>query len=207
MKYTGPKFKLCRREWINLFWVSKYDVRKRRWTPWQHWANMARLSEYGKLLRNKQSLKRMYLLTEKQFRKLVIDDAWKFSKNKWINHDQAVIQFLERRLDSTLVKAGFAQTIMQARQMICHGHFKLNWSKHNVSSYYMKSWDKLELRDRLKSSSLYTDIPALSWKFVEPSWLKVDKSKFSIEMLDLPHTQDITLPVDVLKVIEYYARA
>ena len=70
MRYTGPKFKQCRREGVNLFWSEKYNVKRRRQLPGQHWANQARLTEYGKLLRNKQLLKRLYQLSEKQFKKI-----------------------------------------------------------------------------------------------------------------------------------------
>lgn len=88
-----------------MFGVPKYDIRKRRRVPGQHGAGMARLSEYGKLLRNKQALKRMYFLNEKKFYKLVAVDALKYSKNKGIAHDKAVLQFLERRLDSMVLRA------------------------------------------------------------------------------------------------------
>lgn len=80
MRYTWPKFKLCRREQANLFWSDKYDIKKRRSLPWQHGASMKRNSEYGKLLRNKQTLKRSYLLSEKQFRNLVQKQSSKYSK-------------------------------------------------------------------------------------------------------------------------------
>ncbi len=138
MKYTGPKFKLCRREGINLFGVAKYDVRKRRGTPGQHGGAMARLSEYGKLLRNKQVLKRTYLLTEKQFKRLVTVQAAKYAKNKGIGHDTAVFQFLERRLDTIILRAGLAHTIMQARQIVNHAHLLLNGKKHNIPSYFVQ---------------------------------------------------------------------
>lgn len=207
MRYTWPKFKLCRREWLNLFWPLKYDIKKNRKLPGQHWDTMPRLSEYWKLLRNKQILKRMYQLTEKQFVRLVMSDSMIYSKNKWMNHDQAVIQFLERRLDSIMLKSWFANTIMQARQIITHWHFSLNWKKHNIPSYYVIPWDKIQLKDRLKSSSLYTNILLNNNAFKLPSWIKVDKSSITIEILDLPKIEEIKVPVDILKVVEYYARA
>lgn len=207
MKFTWKKFKLCRREWINLFWAAKYDIKKNRKLPWQHWENMPRLSEYGKLLRNKQVLKRMYLLSEKQFVKLVTKDSLTYAKNKNVNHDAAVVQFLERRLDSIILRAGLAHTIMQARQILNHGHFMLNGKKHNIPSYFVKPWDKVQLRERLKPSALYTNIPLNTNVFKLPSWIKFDKSTMTMEVLDLPKVEEIKLPVDILKVVEYYARA
>ena len=207
MKYTGPKFRLCRREGINLFWTPKYDIRKRRKTPWQHGWTIQRLSEYGKLLRNKQTLKRMYLLSEKQFRRYVVDIAWKLSKNKGIDHDKAILQTLERRLDVIILRAGLAKTIMQARQMVNHGHFLLNGKKHNIPSYLVKKGDIIELKDKYKTSPLYADIPLMQSNFKLPSWLKVDKENLKIEIVDLPKPEEIKVPVDVLKVVEFYARA
>ena len=207
MKYTWPKFRLCRREGINLFWVPKYDVRKRRKTPWQHGSTIQRLSEYWKLLRNKQVLKRMYLLSEKQFKRYVVDIAGKLSKNKWIDHDKAILQTLERRMDVIVLRAGFAKTIMQARQMVNHGHFLLNGKKHNIPSYLVKPGDKITLKGKYRTSPLYADIPLMQSNFKLPSWLKVDKEKFEIEVVDYPKPEEIKVPVDVLKVVEFYARA
>lgn len=84
MRYTGPKFKLCRREGINLFGPAKYDVRKRRSVPGQHGSSNVRYSEYGKLLRNKQTLKRVYQLSEKQFKRLVMEQAANYAKNQGV---------------------------------------------------------------------------------------------------------------------------
>jgi len=204
MRYTGPKFKLCRREGINLFGTPKYDVRKRRKLPGQHGDKMPRLSEYGKLLRNKQVLKRIYQMSEKQFKKFVTDIAAKYSKNKGMDHDKAVKVTLERRLDAILLRSGIAKTIMQARQMVTHGHFLLNGKKHNIPSYLVKPGDVIQLRDKLKESPLYADIDS---SVKVPSYLKVDLKDKKIEVVDLPRDEEIKLPVDVLKVIEFYARA
>ncbi len=204
MRYTGPKFKLCRREGINLFGTPKYDVRKRRKLPGQHGDKMPRLSEYGKLLRNKQVLKRIYQMSEKQFKKFVTDIAAKYSKNKGMDHDKAVKVTLERRLDAILLRSGIAKTIMQARQMVTHGHFLLNGKKHNIPSYLVKPGDIIQLRDKLKESPLYADIDS---SVKVPSYLKVDLKDKKIEVVDLPRDEEIKLPVDVLKVIEFYARA
>jgi small subunit ribosomal protein S4 len=87
---------------------------------------MQRNSEYGKLLRNKQLLKRSYLLSEKQFAKIVKVTASQYAKNQNVSHDFALFQFLERRMDVIVLRSGLAQTIMQARQMVVHGHFTLN---------------------------------------------------------------------------------
>ncbi len=205
-RYTGPKFKLCRREGLNLFGTEKYNVKKRKSLPGQHGATPARLSEYGKLLRNKQVLKRVFQMNEKQFAKLVTVISKAYAKNNGLNHDKVLVQFLMRRLDNVIVQSGYAKTIMQARQMVVHGHFLLNGTKHNVPSYYVNKSDVITLKQSLQSSDLYaTDNNQKS-----PIWLNVSKSNFAVTILDLPHTNDadtLDLPSDVLKVIEFYARA
>lgn len=206
MKYTGPKFKLCRREQIDLFGAKKYSVKKRRSLPGQHWGSMQRSSEYGKLLRNKQVLKRLYFLSEKQFARIVEDIAGKFSKNNDVTHDVALFQFLERRMDSIVFRAGFAKSMTQARQMINHGHFTLNGVKHNIPSTFLKAGDKLQLKEKLKGSPLFTQNLSDN-KSKLPSWIKVDKNEHTIEVLGLPKMWEIGVPADVLKVIEFYARA
>lgn len=180
-------------------------MKKRRGVPGQHGANMPRLSEYGKMLRNKQVLKRMYLMSEKQFRKLVSSVSLRYAKNKGTDHDKALVQFLERRMDSVILRAGLAKTIMQARQMVTHGHFSLNGQKHNVPSYYVQPGDVIKVRDKVAGSSLYQ--AGFDNADSKLAWLKVNKGDKSIEVLDLPDVAEMQLPVDVLKVIEFYARA
>lgn len=92
---------------------------------------------------------------------------------------------------------------MQARQMITHWHFLLNWKKHNIPSYLVKPGDVIELREKLKNSPLY------QWENKNiriPSHLKVNQAEKRIEVIDMPKEEEIKLPVDVLKVIEFYAR-
>ncbi len=204
MRYTGPKFKLCRREQVDLFGSKKYDIKKNRNLPWQHWAAMKRSSEYGKLLRNKQLLKRTYGLSEKQFVRIVKQTAAQYSKNKQVAHDLAIFQFLERRVDSIVYRAGLAKTIMQARQMVGHAHFLLNGKKHNISSTFVEIGDKITLKKSLQNSPLYSN---LDNKNKIPSWIKFDKNTYTIEILNLPQIGEVNVNADLLKVIEFYARA
>lgn len=206
MRYTWPKFKLCRREQLNLFGSEKYDVKKRRALPWQHGSSMKRNSEYGKLLRNKQVLKRSYLLSEKQFSKLVQKSSAKYSKNNNISHDLALYIFLESRMDSVIYRSGLAKTIIQARQMVGHGHFLLNGKKHNIPSTFIKAWDKITLKEKLKDSTLYSGASINKSQKI-PSWIKVDRNKYEMEVLSLPKLWELWVLSDILKVIEFYARA
>lgn len=206
MRYTWPKYKLCRREGINLFGSQKYDIKK--WTSLpgkpKDTRSMTRLTEYAKLLRNKQALKRIYQMTERQFYNLVTKTSQKFAKNNGLPHDEVMLQFLERRFDAVLLKAGIAKTIIQARQMVTHGHWTLNGRKHNIPSYFVKPGDVLALREKAKKSPLYANIDNVA---SVPAWIKIDKNQLSVELLELPDAKTITSPVDLIKVIEYYARA
>ena len=208
MRYTWPKFKLCRREQTNIFWSEKYNIKKNRALPGQHGSSMHRYSEYGKLLRNKQLLKRLYWLSERQFVNIVTKTAAKFSKNNSISHDEALFQFLESRADAIVYRSWISKTITQARQMVTHGHFLLNGKKHNIPSSFLKQWDILTLKEKLNNSSLYTQIASAKDANVKiPSWIKVDKNKHQIEILNNPKLWEISVPADLIKVIEYYARA
>lgn len=149
----------------------------------------------------------MYLLSEKKFKKIVVSLSSRYAKNNWIAHDKALLQFLERRFDVILLRSWFANTIMQARQIAVHGHFLLNGKKHNVPSYFVKPWDKITLKKKLHSSPLYSISPLVSWSVSLPSWIKVNKKTFELEIMDLPNPEEISAPVDLLKVVEFYARA
>lgn len=194
-----------RREGINFFQNDKYDVKKRRGMPGQHGATMPRLSEYGKLLRNKQVLKRTYFMAEKPFAKLVKFTASRYAKNKGLSHDKVLLQFLERRLDAVVFRAGLSKTIVQARQMVTHGHFTLNGNKHNVPSYFVNASDVIAVREKVAKSPLYEG--AFNSAKTDISRLKVNKADKTIEVMDLPDVSTLQTPVDVLKVIEFYARA
>ena len=206
MRYTWAKFRLCRREQLNLFGPQKYNLKKRKDLPWQHGASMQRNSEYGKLLRNKQVVKRSYLLSEKQFSTIVKKTAAKYAKNNKMSHDFALFQFLERRLDVIVLRSGLANTIMQARQMVTHGHFQLNGKKHNIPSTFVEVGDKISVKEKLKNSPLYANASKAAPAKV-PSWLKVDKNAYAIEVLAMPQKGEIEPLGDLLKVIEFYARA
>lgn len=207
MKYTGPKFKLCRREQVDLFGAPKYNVKKNRNLPGQHGAAMQRSSEYGKLLRNKQLLKRTYLLTERQFSRIVKEISAKYSKNKEVSRDVALFQLLERRMDAILYRAGLAKTIIQARQMVNHSHISLNGKKHNIPSTFVQVGDVLQVKEKLQKSPLYTQAFVENNKVKVPSRIKVNKNAYSIEVLTMPVPGEIGLNADLLKVIEFYARA
>ena len=136
-----------------------------------------------------------------------MNQAGTYAKNKGVGHDKAVFQFLERRLDTIILRAGLAHTIMQARQIVTHAHLLLNGRKHNIPSYFVQPGDIIQIKPKLQSSALYTMCPLVAGNHTLPSWIKVNKKTFEIEILDMPKDEEIGVPVDILQVIEFYARA
>jgi small subunit ribosomal protein S4 len=130
----------------------------------------------------------------------------KYAKNNEISHDAALYIFLESRMDSIVYRSGLAKTIMQARQMVGHGHFLLNWRKHNIPSTFIKAGDKITIKPKLKESPLYSS--SLVNKAIKvPSWINVDRNKYEIDLLSSPKLWELWVLADILKVIEFYARA
>lgn len=202
MRYTGPKARLCRREGINLFGSDKYDkiLAKRPQAPGQHGAKGSKLSGYGKQLREKQKVRIMYGLSEKQLRKLFAD-AKKMEGMTSLN----MMKLLEQRLDNVVYRAGFARTRMQARQMVNHGHFMLNGHRVTTPSIRVKAGDTFQVRDKAKNSPLFQGFKELK-SDISPSWINVTKSNLSIEVKSLPGDDDIEHIIDPALIVEFYSR-
>ena len=147
-RYTGPVCRLCRREGTKLFlkgdrcFSEKCSVDKRQYAPGQHGQNKARLTEYGVQLREKQKVKRMYGLLEDQFAGTMA----KASRMKGRAGDN-LLQLLERRLDNTVFRLGFATSRAEARQLVQHGHFAVNGRKVSIPSFSVKLGMKIVLRE------------------------------------------------------------
>lgn len=187
----------------NIFFSKKYDLAKNEKVPGQHWAAMQRLSDYAKLLYNKQALKKTYWLTEKQFAKLVKFTSKSYAKNNNLSHDVSLMQFLERRCDVVLFRSWIAATIMQARQMITHGHWLLDGKKHNIPSTFLMPWQTLTLQAKYQDSGLYQQVSSV----IPPVYISHNKAKHEVVLQSMPIIDPETSSFDILKVIEFYARA
>jgi len=204
MKYTGPKTRLCRREGINLFSAPKYQkiMTRRPGVPGMHGTKrMAKLSEYGRQLREKQKLKRTYGLSEKQFFRYV-DAA---TRKKGITHE-ILIKALESRLDNVIFRSGLALTRAQARQFASHGIFLLNGRRIDIPSIEVKPGDMIEVRSTKKDSPIFHKIREEIPDHKPPQWLNVDISKRSITIQDIPDTSDIEASIESRLIIEFYSR-
>jgi small subunit ribosomal protein S4 len=162
---------------------------------------MGKLTEYAKQLREKQKTKRIFGLSEKQFRR-TFDKAMRSSG---ITGD-VLLQLLERRLDNALFRGGFALTRMQARQFAGHGLFLLNGRRVDVPSMLLQVGDKLEVRGKSKNSEVFKKNFDELEKYDSPSWLKVDRKKMTIEVIALPDNMHFEQAVVPQMIVEFYSR-
>ena len=203
-KYSGNKGKICRRFGVNLFGNMKYDrvLAKRPNPPGVHGANAARkkLSEFGKQLVEKQKLKITYGLREKQFR-ITFDRA---ARLPGVTGNNLMI-LLEARLDNVVYRLGMATTRSSARQLVGHGHVKINGRRCNISSYSVRPGDVITLKDSAKSKALVQrNLDAT--RSEAPEWVNLIKEELKGEVVRLPEREEIPSVADELMVVELYSK-
>lgn len=200
-RYTGPKCRQCRREGISLCGSEKCALIKKNYAPGQHGQkkSFSKPSEYARQLREKQKLRHMYGVSERQLRNYYT----KASKKREVTGN-ALLKELEARLDNVIYRSGFAKTRPQARQMVNHGHFRINGVRMNVPSYQVKAGDKFELVERVKGSNLYSELD--KGKFAPPAWLKVDLKQRGGEVTRQLEDEDLDKVVQTHLVVEFYSK-
>jgi small subunit ribosomal protein S4 len=197
-RYTGPKFKLSRRLGISLSGNGK-DL-KRPFPPGQHGPNQRKkLSGYGVQLQEKQKLRHMYGLNEKQFRNL-FDKA---SKIQGMTGENFMI-LLENRLDNLIYRLGFANSRAGARQLVAHGHVLVNGKKVDIPSYLVSTGDMLGLRERSKSLSSIKE--ALANRNYLPGYLEFNDSALEGKFIRLPERSELPQEIDEKQIVEFYSR-
>lgn len=191
-RYTGPTHKLCRREGIPLCGRDNCPVKTRLSAPGQHGARRRRISKYGLQLREKQKAKRIYGVREAQFKRY-----FQTALEEKGETGEVLLQILERRLDNTLYRAGFAKSRSHARQMVGHGLVKVNGKRVTIPSYLVKGGDKIGLVK--KDASFYEEV-------VKPSWLRRSKAKREAEIKAIPKREEIGAEIDEKLIVEFYSR-
>lgn len=200
-RYTGPKFKLCRREGINLFGSRKYDVEKRNYPPGQHGQmRKGKLSNYGVQLREKQKVKRVYGILEKQFRRYYE----KAAQAKGVT-GFTLLELLERRLDNTIFRLGFAITRMQARQFVNHGLIYVNGQRVNIPSFNVKPGDEIEIK-KAKIQAVIKEVLAQTKERIIPAWLTADNANFTGKVNGIPTREDVQFPIAEQLIVELYSK-
>ncbi len=206
-RYTGPVCRLCRREGTKLFlkgdrcFSEKCSVDKRQYAPGQHGQNKPRLTEYGVQLREKQKVKRMYGLMEQQFAGTMA----KASRMKGRAGDN-LLQLLERRLDNTVFRLGFATSRAEARQLVQHGHFAVNGRTVSIPSFTVRLGMKIVLREGSRQIARIIGALDTVESRAIPGWLEIEKENFAGVVKALPARQDVTMPIEEQLIVELYSR-
>ena len=200
-RYTGPRTRISRRFGIPMFGPDKY-LERRNYGPGVHGPKSRRKhTEYGLGLIEKQKLRYFYGLMERQFRG-VYERAL---KRRGVTGEQ-MLQILETRLDNVVYHLGFGVTRSAARQMVNHGHIKVNGRKVNVPSYGLKVNDTIEVRDSNVSRQLATKNLELATSKVVPEWLQLHKDTFKGVVMRIPTREDIQPIANEQAVVEFYSR-
>ena len=206
---STAKCKLCRREKTKLFLRGKRcetvrcAVERRPQMPGQHGAKRkrGRLTDYGLHLREKQKIKRMYGLGERQFVRY-----FKKAVGQPGNTSENFLVLLETRLDNVLYNAGWATSRGQARQFIAHGHIMVNNKRVSISSFNVKAGDVIAPNKHELSQKLVVTWKDISKKELTPTWMKRKDDTKQIEIIQLPKLEDIAVPVNVQLVVEFASR-
>lgn len=206
-RYAESVCRLCRRENQKLFlkgdrcYSDKCSFERRGYPPGQHGQGRIKFSEYGLQLREKQKVKRIYGLLEKQFR-LTFERA---ERMKGVTGNN-LVGLLERRLDNVAYRLGFANSRMEARQLVRHRHLLVNGKSVDVPSYTVKKGDVIEVREKSRNvTRIQAALEGLKRREV-PQWLESDASQFRGKVRDLPARDDVTAPMEERLIVELYSK-
>jgi len=206
-RYIDPVCRLCRREGLKLFlkggrcYTKKCSFERRPTPPGQHGIRRRKVGDYGLQLREKQKVRRVYGVLEKQFRNYFIDAT----RHSGVT-GEALLQSLELRLDNVVFRLGFAPSRAAARQMVAHGHFAVNGVPTNIPSYRLKIGDRIEVRESHKERELFKTVKETLRSHQAPDWLSLDPAAMSGSVLALPRRDQMPPEFNEQLVVEYYSR-
>jgi len=205
--YSGPVCRLCRRDGVKLFlkgercYTSKCAIERRKYPPGQHGQRQRKLADYGIQLREKQKLKRIYRVLERQFRSYFKEAV----RRKGVT-GEILLQLLELRLDNVVYRLGFGLSRRQARQLVNHAHFQVNGKKVNIPSYQVRPGDVISLRESgKKAGAIKEALDATGGRRV-PEWLTLDRAAQSGQVLAVPTREQIDTQVNEALIVEFYSR-
>ncbi|PTB84556.1 30S ribosomal protein S4 [Pseudidiomarina aestuarii] len=204
-RYLGPKLKLSRREGTDLFLksgVRAIDTKcKLESAPGQHGARRGRLSDYGLQLREKQKVRRMYGILERQFR-----NYYKEAARIKGNTGENLLQLLESRLDNVVYRMGFASTRAEARQLVSHKGVVVNGTVVNIPSFKVRPEDVVSVREKAKKQARIAAALELADQREKPVWLEVDNSKLEGQFKRLPERSDLSAEINEQLIVELYSK-
>ena len=210
-RYIGPVCKQCRREGEKLFLkgerclTAKCAIDRRSYAPGMHGRESQfrrrRQSEYALQLREKQKVRRIYGVLERQFRRYFREAE----RRKGLTGSN-LLTILESRLDNVVYRLGFADSRAQARQLICHGHFDRNGRRTDIPSMLVEPGDVISVRQRSKELAYFKDRAKELERRVVLDWMSLDALSMSGRILNLPSREEIDLPLNEQLIVEYYSR-
>ena len=207
-RYIGPVCRLCRREDAKLFlkgdrcFSDKCGYERRQYPPGQHGqGRKKRPSDYGQQLREKQKVKRIYGLLEKQFRGYY----YKVSRMRGVTGEN-LLMLLERRLDNVALRFGFSSSHAEARQLVRHGHFTVNGKRINIPSYQVRPGDVIEVREKSRKIQKIVDSLANVDRVPRPAWLELDKEAMRGKISQAPTRSDVSSDIDEQLIVELYSK-
>jgi small subunit ribosomal protein S4 len=210
-KYTGPICKLCRREGEKLFlkgqrcFTAKCAFERRAYPPGEHGRDAQfrrrRVSDYSRQLREKQKTRRLYGVSERQFRRY-----YRSALKKRGLTGSNLLQMLERRLDNVVYRLGYSESRAHARQLVTHGHFNINGRRTDIPSILVRPDDEIEVREGSRKATYFTELPELAESRTVPGWLERDVKKLNGRVLQMPERRDVDATVNETLIVEYYSR-
>ena len=206
-RYIGAVCRICRRAGEKLYFkgdrcfTEKCGVERRKYAPGQHGQSRTKLSDYGIQLMEKQKVRKPYGLMEVQFRKYFSEAE----RRKGIT-GEILLQLLECRLDNAVYRMGFAGNRRQARQLVTHGHFRVNGRSVNIPSYILKANDVVEVKESSRDiSSIQESLDKAGHRGL-PTWVETDAGNFRGKVLHVPSREEIQLPVQEQLIVELYSK-
>jgi small subunit ribosomal protein S4 len=206
-RYRESVCRLCRREAMKLFlkgdrcFTNKCAIERRNFPPGQHGKRRSKILGYGIQLREKQKLKRFYGVLEGQFR-LTFEAA---ERMRGVTGEN-LLSLLERRLDNVVHRLGFSGSRAQARQLVRHGHVRVNGKKVNVPSYVVVAGAVVSVKEKSKANPLIAGAVETAKGRGVPAWLELNASEFQGKVLALPKREDVALQVNEKLIVELYSK-
>ncbi|OGP17152.1 MAG: 30S ribosomal protein S4 [Deltaproteobacteria bacterium RIFCSPLOWO2_02_FULL_50_16] len=207
-RYKDSVCRQCRRESVKLFlkgdrcFGPKCALERRQYSPGMHGqGRRSKTSEYGIQLREKQKMKRMYGLLEKQFRNIF----YLADKGKGVTGD-TLLKLLETRLDTIVYRMGFVTSRAEGRQLIQHGHFRVNGKKVSIPSYRVKAGDEITIKEKSQKIARIIQSMESHERRGVATWLELDKNNFKGKVKALPAREELTMPIQEQLVVELYSK-
>jgi len=206
-RYTESVCRLCRREGAKLFlkgtrcYTKKCSFERRPTPPGQHGVRRRKMGEFGIQLREKQKVRRVYGILERQFR-----NYFRYAETHPGVTGESLLQSLETRLDNVVFRLGFGASRAQARQLVTHGHFAVNGVPTNIPSYVMRPGDRVEVRESRRTKEAFKTIRETLRSHTAPEWLSLDAANLSGTVNSVPRRDQMPLDLSEQLVVEYYSR-